>query len=131
MAMRRRMTCAEAERLAASLEPALDCDGLIGYAAARNARVLGMECIEFSNRRDALVRELGTEELDADGRRTGRFTLPFGTPEFDEFERRIEEWALAEVEPEIYTVPPEKAVGKLTGRQILALDWMFEEGGDA
>ena len=106
---------------------ALDHGDLIGYAAYRNARILRECCTEYIQRVQALGDEYGRPERDAEGNPTGRMFVPRDDPKWDEFEEKMRVWGDIEHRPDIYRIPIGEAVGKLSGTQMLALDWMFEE----
>lgn len=105
---------------------ALDREDKIGFAAYRNARILRECCQEYLERAQALADEYGEPEI-ADGAPTGRVIVPYDSPRFAEFEAKMREWGEIEQEPALFRLPLEEAVGKLSGSQLLALDWMFEE----
>ena len=117
----------EMEHMIASLEPLLDRTDKIGYAAARNTRILRTEAQEYFTRRDELIQKYGTEKLDKDGNPTGMSKIRIGSPEFEQYANEIQEWALIEHEPELFVLDYEEAIGKLSGAQLLDLDWMFED----
>lgn len=117
----------EMERMIDALKKHLERTDLIGYAAARNTRILQTESQEYYNRRDELVRKYGEEELDANGNPTGRVNLQISSPSFVEYSKEIEEWAFIEHEPDIFKIPASEVIGKLSGTDILAIDWMIEE----
>ncbi|MCI8469368.1 MAG: hypothetical protein HFJ75_07800 [Eggerthellaceae bacterium] len=109
------------------LAPVLENRDIVGYAAARNTRVLRSECAEFLDMQKRLIIELGEPVLDDDGNPTGEIELALDSPRFAEFSELIGKLADVEHEVELFTLPIEEAIGKLTGTQLLALDWMFEE----
>lgn len=117
----------EMERMIASLEPLLERTDMLGYAAARNTRILRTEAQEYFNRRDELIQKYGTDKLDGDGNPTGMSEIRVGSPEFDKYADEIQEWALIEHEPKLFVLDYEEAIGKLSGAQLLDLDWMFED----
>ena len=106
---------------------ALDREDAIGYAAYRNARILRECCAEYIQRVQALGEEYGRPEMDAEGNPTGRTVVPYDDPRFGEFEEKMSAWGNIEHRPDLYRIPIGEAVGKLSGTQMLALDWMFEE----
>lgn len=110
-----------------SLEPLLARRDIVGYAAARNTRLLANELMEFEGMRDSLVRELGQEELDSDGNPTGSWVLERDSPKFSEFEDLMNELGAIEGELDPFLVPYSEVVGKLSGEEILAIDWMLED----
>lgn len=117
----------EMEQMISSLEPLLERTDKIGYAAARNTRILRNETQEYMERREQLIAKHGTPQLDADGNPTGISEIRIGSEQFDAYAAEIEEWALIEHEPDIFTLRYEDVIGKLSGAQILAIDWMLED----
>lgn len=117
----------EMERMIAALEPFLDRVDKIGYAAARNTRILRTETQEYLERREALIEQYGTAELDESGNPTGRTELRFDSPNFKSYEAEITEWAMIEHSPDIFKLKYSDALEKLTGREILSIDWMLED----
>ena len=109
------------------LDQLLDRTDLIGYAAARNARVLSQACGEYLRMQERLVCELGVPEADEEGRETGAMRLDFDSPSFAEFRRSMDEIAPVESDVEVFRIPAAEAIGKLSGKQLLDLGWMFEE----
>lgn len=116
----------EMEQMIAQLEPLLGRNDLIGYAAARNTRILMDETTEYRDLRHDLVMEYGTPEKDDDGNETGRYELRFDSPRWPAYEKEITEWAMLEHEPDVYKIPAKSAIGQLTGKEMLDLEWMLE-----
>lgn len=117
----------EMEQMICELQKHLDRTDLIGYAAARNIRILRTEASEYLDRKEDLLQQYGKPELDDDGNPTGRVGIRIDDPEFEQFVKQISEWSLVEHEPKLFMIKYENAIGKLTGAQILAIDWMFED----
>lgn len=117
----------EMERMIDTLKKYLDRTDMIGYAAARNTRLLTTEAQEYLDRREELVRKYGKPETDENGNDTGRVKLSIHSPEFADYEKEITEWALIEHTPKIYKISAKEVIGKLSGTEILAIDWMLEE----
>lgn len=117
----------EMERRLMSLEQVLDRTDVIGYAAARNTRILREACGEYRQMRDKLVCELGEPDTDEDGNETGLSRISFSSPNFAEFVDRIGGIAEIESDVEVFRISIDEAIGKLSGTQLLELDWMFEE----
>ena len=109
-----------------SLSTLLDRSDIIGYAAARNTRILRAEAQEYLMRREELIAKYGKPQTDADGNETGVFELKFNTPEFHEYEQEIGEWARVEHQPNLFKIPAKEVIGKLTGGKILEIDWMLD-----
>ena len=116
----------EMEQMIAQLEPLLGRNDLIGYAAARNTRILMDETTEYRDLRHDLVMEYGTPEKGDDGNETGRYELRFDSPSWPAYEKEITEWAMLEHEPDVYKIPAKSAIGQLTGKEMLDLEWMLE-----
>ena len=117
----------EMERMIATLRPYLDRTDKIGYAAARNTRILRSEAQEYFDRRERLVEKYGSPQLDDDGNPTGLIELRFDSPDFPKYAKEIEEWALIEHTPSLYRLKYEEAIGQLSGTELLEIDWMFED----
>lgn len=116
----------EMERMLFTLEKYLDRTDKVGYAAAYNTRVLRFETQEYFDRREKLVEKYGEVQLDEDGNPTGLMELRFDSPKWPDYEREIEEWALIEHEPVLFRIPASEVIGKLSGTEILEIDWMLE-----
>lgn len=117
----------EMEQMIAALEPLLERTDKIGYAAARNTRILRTEAQEYFERREQLIAKYGEPKLDEDGNPTGLTQIRIGSEGFAAYAEDIEEWALIEHSPQLFILKYEEAIGKLSGAQILDLDWMFED----
>ena len=117
----------EMEHMVNTLVPFLGRTDKIGYAAARNTRILRDETREYVNRREELVGKYGKPQIGEDGNPTGLTELRFDSPEFPEYAKEIEEWALIEHEPNLFKLKYEEAIGKLSGTELLEIDWMFED----
>lgn len=118
---------AEMEQMVGALQKHLDRRDIVGYAAARNTRILQDELKEYIERRDELVRKYGEEDKDKDGNPTGSVSLAFESPEFSKFAEELEQFAVIEHSPRLMQLKYEDAIGILSGAEILELDWMFKE----
>ena len=121
---------AQMEAMSSSIEKHLERTDAIGYAAARNVRVLADELTEFREKRDALIAEYGEQEVDDDGNPTGMVSVKPDSERFDEFAEKLGELASMEHEPRIFKLPIASAEGKLSGFELLESWWMFEETED-
>lgn len=120
---------AEMEQMAGALKKHLERRDIIGYAAARNIRILANELTEYTAEKNALIRKYGEADTDEDGNPTGSVSIRVDTPEFKKFAIEIEQFANISHSPDIMTIPYESAIGKLSGAEFLELDWMFVDGG--
>ena len=111
-----------------ALKPFLDNRDMIGYAAARNTRRLEDSAVEYVKFRNAMVEKHGTMEVDENGNATGKISINPWDESFEDFVKELEPYAEQEHEVEIFKIPVSEAIGTLSGHEILALDWMLEEG---
>ena len=109
------------------LKKYLDGTDLLSYAAARNIRYLTQSSTEYANHHNRLITEYGEDELDENGNKTGRKIIKYDSPNFDTFSQELNKFAFIEHDVEIYKIPYDEVMGKLTGRQILELDWMLKD----
>lgn len=121
-------TNAQMEQMLMSLEPLLERRDIVGYAAARNTRVLRSEALEYLKRRDELIAQYGEPELGDDGLPTGRTQLRIGSEEHKAFCREIEMYANIKHRPNLFKIAYAEAIGKMTGNEILACEWMLTDG---
>ena len=94
--------------------------GVLGFAIARNRRILSSELREYAQKRDELLQEYGTDEGG------GRFTIPVEkVPAFSEALRPYAEMAadvaIVQVDEEAF------CGGNLTSSQMFVLEWMVKE----
>lgn len=115
----------EMERMLTQLQPLLGRTDLIGYAAARNTRILRSEAKEYLDLRTNLIIKYGSPKVGSDGRETGEYELRFDSPHWKKYEDEVSTWALIEHKPKIFKIKADEAVGKLTGQQMLDLEWMI------
>ena len=117
----------EMEQMLGALSKQLNRKDIIGYAAARNTRILREELSEYLKLRDELIMKYGEPDTDDEGNPTGSVSLAFTSPRFPEFTDEIERYATIEHEPNLFKLKFEQAIGELSGSELLELEWMFEE----
>lgn len=122
-----KMTNFEMENCSHALEELLDHKDIVGYAAARNLRMIQNAASEYFDIRNELVNKYGEQEFDEEGNPTGRFTLKIDSPNFLKFSEEIAQYGSIEHDVDIYKVPVKEVIGLLTGTQILMYEWMIEE----
>ncbi len=105
----------------------LDDCGILGYACARNLRILTMASLEYSNIRDKLVRHYGSPDYDENGNETG-YTITPQSENWDALVKELSEFASIEHEVDLYKVDAEKLVGAASGRTLIELSWMLDWG---
>lgn len=116
----------EMEQMIAALEKHLGRTDVIGYAAARNTRILREECFEYMQRREQLIEKYGEPEVGDEGNCTGRKQIRIGSDAFNAYASEIEEWALIEHEPKLFRIPVSKALDAISGNELLEIEWMFD-----
>lgn len=121
----------EMENMLSQLEPLLEMKGKVGYAAARNTRLLRENNQEYQRLKHDLISQYGEPEHDEHGEETGQISITSTSPNFGKFASELTPLADMEHEVDIFTVPMNEAVDILTGQQLLNLWWMFEEVDDA
>ena len=117
----------EMEQMAGALRKHLDRKDIIGDAAARNTRILTNELQEYTSIRNDLVKKYGTAETDENGAPTGVVEVKFDSEEFPKFVEELDSFARIEHEPEIFKIKYEEAIGKISGTELLEIEWMFED----
>lgn len=123
-----KMTNVEMDAHIAELRLFLDRRDRIGYAAARNTRILQNACMEYMNRKDELISIYGEPELDENGNPTGRKYIVIGDKAFDKYSQDIEAYASIEHDVDgIFKLKYDDVIDILSGEEILTLDWMLED----
>lgn len=108
-----------------SLEPLLARNDKIGYIAARNYRFLSNSLVEYESIRMNLIKKYGEEGKDEHGAPV--YTLKIDSPNFKEFHDELAPFNEMEHEVELMMAKYDDVAGKLTGAEILAIDWMLED----
>lgn len=98
----------------------LEEKGMLGYAIMRNRQKLSAEVLDYSRKRDELLKEHGTDIGN------GQYQLqPENAARFFEELRPYSELT---VDVPVMTVAPEVFYGgNLTSNQMFILDWMVKE----
>lgn len=123
--MRITISNAQAGAMINSMRSLLDRRDLIGYAAAYNTRVLTQVAQEYIDLHETLLAKYGEEVLGQNGEHTMKYVLEPGNPNYQRFIDETSEWASATHDVDVFTVPVEKAIGELSGNEILSVQWMF------
>lgn len=123
-----RYTNKEMGEMIESLYGLLDHRDIVGYAAARNMRHLQDSAREYLDIRDELIMKYGNQVLDEFGNPTHRYAVDPASEEGKLYIQEISEYQDLAHEVEIYRIPASDTVGILSGREMLALDWMLSDG---
>lgn len=117
----------EMERVVEVLNPLLDRADMIGYVAARNVKAVKDALQPYMQTKDALVMKFGREVQDDHGNPTGVTMVAESDECYQEFLEEIIPIASDIQDVEIRKLKYEDVAGKLSGNEILALDFMLEE----
>lgn len=104
----------------------LDRNDIIGYACARNLRLLSNACQEYVSLKNKLVQEYGTASLDDNGNATGEYYIDPNNDKYSYVADKLNESGNIEHEVTIFVLSYDEIIQKLTGNEILQLDWMLE-----
>lgn len=124
------MTNARMAYLIELCERYVDYKGKLGYACARNMRMLTNASQEFLATKNKLIERYGEVELDDQGDETGRVKINTDSQHWDDFVAEIEPLETIEHSVEIMKVEADEVIEQLTGREIMALGWMIEDWED-
>ena len=120
-------TNGEMEKMANDLRKHLDRTDIIGYAAARNVRILENELREYIKVKTDLVTKYGTAEMDEEGNPTGIVEVRFDSDQFPAFLEELGKFATIEHAPALFKIKYSDAIGNLSGTELLEIEWMFED----
>lgn len=109
------------------LEPILCQRNRIGYAAARNFRVLSDALTEYNRFKMELVEKYGEPDKGEDGTELPSVSIKIGSPEFKLFCDEMAPYNNLEHEVELMTARYEDVIDVLSGEEIIGIDWMLEE----
>jgi len=109
------------------LEPLLSRRDKIGYAAARNHRRLADSLVEYIKIRSGLIEKYGEHEKDEAGNELPCITLSTGSPNFKMFADELAPFNEMEHDVDIMTLSYSEVIGELSGKEILAVDWMLTD----
>ena len=109
------------------LEPILVQRNRIGYAAARNYRVLSGALTEYNQFKNELIEKYGTPDKADDGTELPTASIKIGSPQFKSFCDEMAQYNNVEQEVELMTVKYDDVIDILSGAEIVGIDWMLEE----
>ena len=120
------------ESMINDVQQLLGRDDVIGYVAARNVRSLQSNLEDYFTMKNKFIVELGSDELDEAGNPTGNTSIKVGTPEFDEFIKKIDPIGKTRSYPVIFKLDADECIDRLSGSQMLQFEWMidFDDGGE-
>lgn len=107
------------------LQPLLSHRDKIGYMAARNYRTLSNSLTEYETIKRSLIEKYGEADVDEHG--APIVSLKIDSPNFKAFCDEMAPFNEMEHEVELMVAKYTDAVGCLTGKEILEIDWMLED----
>lgn len=123
-----RLSNAEMEACILALDPYLDRTDIIGFAAARAVKKLQEGCAEFLAKKQQLLEEYGEPDLDGEGNCLGTWSISPGSEGYGKVFDELSEYAVLTHYVDLPTLPVSEAKGVLSGREILSLGFLFEDG---
>lgn len=117
----------EMDLMLRQLIPILPQRNRVGYAAARNYRVLAQTLTEYSRFKGELIEKYGTQDTAEDGTELPSMSIKTSSPNFKTFCDEMAVYNNMEHEVELMTVKSEDVIDILSGEEILAIDWMLED----
>lgn len=121
--MKKTLKNSQMAQMLKQLKPILAQRNKVGYAAARNSRILSDHLTEYQTFRTGLIEKYGQPEKDEQGNTVIR--MKTDSEEFQQFCKELAPINEIEHEVDFMTIPYEEAIGVLSGEEILAVDWMF------
>lgn len=117
----------EMQHMVESIGKYLDRKDMLGYAAARNTRILTSELMEYENLRDSLIEKYGEPVMDESGKPSNSISIKPDSPNFANFLDELGQFAGIEHDPKIFKINAEHVIGELSGSEIMEIDWMIED----
>lgn len=125
--MKKRLKNSQMVDMLHHLQPLLSHRDKIGYMAARNYRVLSDSLTEYEVFKRNLIEKYGKPDKGEDGIDLGTISLKIGSPEFKAFCDEMAPFNEMEHEVELMIAKYTDTIGCLSGEELLAVDWMFED----
>lgn len=111
----------QADQYLESLSKHLDVSGKIGYAIARNFRVLRDNCTEYYDKRYSIIDKYGTKQPDSEEKE-----VKPDNPNYSIVKQEIDDLRKIKHEVTICFVEYDQILESFTARDILDLEWMLE-----
>ena len=101
--------------------------GVLGYACARNLRMLAFSASEYLDERNSLIKEYGRKIESADG---VRYEITPSDESWNDFEAAISPLNGIEHDIDVTVVNASDLIGAMSGSDLLELDFMLNWGID-
>lgn len=125
--MKKTLKNSEMDLMLRQLKPVLSQRNRIGYAAARNYRILSEALTEYNQFKDELIEKYGEPDKGEDGTEFPTISIKIGSPNFRSFCDEMVVYNNMEHEVELMTIKYEDTIDILSGEEILAIGWMLED----
>lgn len=125
--MKKQLTNEQAAQMCADLLDSglLDIIGIVGYMSAVNYKALRDAAEPFFEQRNKLIAEYGDAKVDENGNIVDYVVSP-SSERFAEFIEKHKAIADLTVEVEVKPIKESEAANVITGKQLLAVPWLFE-----
>jgi len=118
------------EMMMESLKTLLPHRDIVGYAAARNTRILSNALTEYFSFKEELIRKYGEPDRDENGRELSTISVKPNSLNFGKFTEKFDRIKDIEHDVELMTIKYSDIIGILNGEEILRFDWMLTEGDE-
>lgn len=125
--MKKTLKNSEMDLMLRQLTPILSQRNRIGYAAARNYRILSESLIDYNRFKDELIDKYGEPDTAEDGTDLPTISIKIGSPNFKRFCDEMAVYNNISHEVELMVVKYEETIDILSGEEILAIGWMLED----
>ena len=116
----------EMEHYISILSDFLDRADIIGYAAARNTRLLTEASLDHMRIKNELLRKYGSVVKDVDGNETNEIAITDNDEHFDDVKTQLDISGNTKHHVNLFMISYDDVINKLTGYEILSIDWMIE-----
>lgn len=113
-----------------SLNEMLSYKGILGYAIARNVRVLQNGCQEYIDIFSKCVTKYGVQEKDEDGNFTGRIKIEESSGNVAKLNKELAPYAEIKHSVELFMIPFSEAYEQLSAAELLQIDFMLFDDDD-
>lgn len=115
------------EEMLQTVEKYLDRMDLIGYAAARNYRKIETCLKDLHGKRDELLVKYGVKKTDSNNPSRYEYCIGPNDHNYPEFIKLYSQFLDIEHDVDIFKIDYSEAIEKLSGKELLEIDWMFED----
>lgn len=126
--VKKTLTNSQMHQYLISLNELLSYKGILGYAIARNVRVLQNGCQEYIDIFSKCITKYGVQEKDEDGNFTGRIKIEESSGNVAKLNKELAPYAEIKHSVELFMIPFSEAYEQLSAAELLQIDFMlFDE----